>query len=120
MWIHFLWAFLIGGAICAVVQVIMDFTPFNFSNGHVLVFVILTGELLGFFGLYQPLIDLVGMGASVPLSGFGNTLVRGVFESIAENGFMGIFLGGFTAGAAGLGAAIFFGFIFALLFKPKG
>lgn len=120
MWMNLFWAFLIGGLICGVVQLAMDLTPFSFSNSHVLVAVVLLGEILGFFGLYQPLIDLSGMGAAVPLCGFGNTLITGVFESIAENGLLGIFLGAFTAGAAGLAAAVFFGFVVGLIFRPKG
>ncbi len=113
-------AFLIGGAICVVAQLVMDFTPFFISSAHVLVGVILVGELLSFFGLYQPLVDFAGMGASVPLSGFGHTLVKGVFESIQAKGFLGLLTGAFSAGAAGLTAAVVFGYLTALAFKPKG
>ena len=120
MWMDILWAFVIGGAICAVAQVAMDATPFTVSNGHVLVTVLLIGEVLGFFGLYDPFVDFAGMGAAIPISGFGNTLVQGTFEAIAEDGWLGIFTGGFMAGAAGLAAAVVFGFLAALIFKPKG
>lgn len=113
-------AFLVGGAICLICQLAMDFTPFSVSSAHVLVSVILAGELLSFFGLYQPLIDFAGMGAAVPLAGFGHTLVKGVLEAMNARGFMGLLTGAFTAGAAGLTAAIVFGYVMALIFKPKG
>ncbi len=112
--------FMVGGAICLLGQLAMDLTPFFVSSAHVLVSVILLGELLSFFGLYQPLIDFASMGASVPLSGFGHTLVQGVFDSIKAKGFMGLLTGSFSAGAAGLTAAVFFGYLMALIFKPKG
>lgn len=117
---HFVWAFLIGGSICMVAQIAMDTTPFFVSSSHVLVVVILLGEVLSFFGLYQPLADFAGMGASVPLCGFGHTLVQGVENAFREKGIFGILTGGFTAGAAGLAAAVFFGYLAALIFRPKG
>lgn len=115
-----LWAFLIGGAICAVAQLIMDLTPFSVSSAHVLVSLILIGEILGFFGIYPHLIRFAGMGAAVPLCGFGNTLVEGVIYEVETDGFMGILTGGFIAGAAGLCAAMVFGFLTAIFLKPKG
>ena len=111
---------MIGGLICVIAQIAMDATPFFVSSAHVLVTVILVGEVLSFFGLYQPLIDFAGMGAAVPLCGFGNTLVQGVEEAFREDGVLGLLTGGFTAGAAGLGAAVLFGYLVALVFKPKG
>lgn len=120
MLLSLLWAFLVGGAICALAQIIMDLTPFSVSSAHVLVCVIVIGEILGFFGLYGALVRFAGMGAAVPLCGFGNTVMEGVIESIETDGFMGIFTGGFTAGAAGLCAVIVFGLFFALISKPKG
>lgn len=113
-------AFLVGGLICLVAQIIMDITPFTISTAHVLVSLVLIGEVLSFLGLYQPLAEFGKMGASVPLCGFGNTLMEGVMEGIKSKGLLGILTGGFTAGAAGLGAAVLFGYIMAVLFKPKG
>lgn len=120
MLMDFVWAFLIGGAICAVAQFIMDITPFSISSAHVLVTVVIVGEILGFLGIYPRLIELAGMGAAVPLCGFGNSLVEGVTREIEADGFMGILTGGFSAGAAGLCAVIVFGFLTAVLLKPKG
>lgn len=120
MLMHFVWAFLIGGLICVIAQIAMDTTPFFVSSSHVLVVVILFGELLSFLGLYQPLADFAGMGASVPLCGFGHTLVQGVETAFREKGLLGILTGGFTAGAAGLAAAVLFGYLAALIFRPKG
>lgn len=116
----FLLAFLVGGAICAFAQLIMDLTPFSFSSAHVLVALILIGEILGFLGIYPHLIRIGGMGAAVPLCGFGNTLIEGVLHEVKIDGFMGILTGGFTAGAAGLCAAMIFGFLIAIFLKPKG
>lgn len=120
MWMNFLWAFLIGGAICAIAQIAIDLTPFFISNAHVLVAVVTAGEIAGFFGIYRPLVDFAGMGASVPLCGFGNTMMEGVVTAFENDGFLGIFTGAFTAGAAGLCAAIVSGFTIAIFLKPKG
>ncbi len=120
MWMNLLWAFLIGGVICAIAQIAMDLTPFSISNAHVLVTVVIAGEIIGFFGLYQPLVDFAGMGASVPLCGFGNTMMQGVVTAMEKDGFIGIWTGAFTAGAAGLCAAIVSGFLIAIFLKPKG
>ena len=97
----YLWAFLIGGLFCAIGQVLMDFTK------------------LGALGLYKPLIDLAGCGATVPLTGFGYLLYNGVREQIDKIGFLGIFTGGLTASAAGITAAMTFAFIFSLFFKSS-
>lgn len=114
------WAFLLGGLICGTVQICMELTPFRISTAHVLVGVVVLGELLCFFGLYRPLLQYCGMGAAVPLCGFGNTLMSGVLDSMAEEGFIGILAGGFSAGATGLAAAIIAGFFAALFGKPRG
>ena len=119
MGMQLLWAFLIGGGICALAQLIMDLTPFTVSTAHVLVTVVVVGEILGFFGLYGKL-RFAGMGAAVPLCGFGNTLIEGVLTEIESDGFMGVITGGFTAGAAGLCAAVVFSFLTAIFLKPKG
>ena len=81
---------------------------------------VLIGEFLSFIGLYQPFAEFGKMGASVPLCGFGNTLMEGVTKALKSDGLQGLLTGGFTAGAAGLGAAVLFGYIMAMIFKPKG
>ena len=120
MWTQFFWAFLVGGALCAAAQFVIDKTPFFVSSAHVLVGVVLFGEIMGFFGLYPRLIRFAGMGAAVPLSGFGNSMMEGVFHALKDEGFLGIFTGAFTAVAAGLCAVIVIGFFSAIFLKPKG
>ena len=113
----YVYSFLVGGAICAITQIFLDKT--KLLPGRVMVGLVVLGVILGFFGVYQPLIDFAGAGASVPLISFGNGLMKGVKEAVDENGFLGIFLGGFKAGAAGICAALVFGYIASLIFKPK-
>ncbi|KXG78132.1 hypothetical protein AN618_05240 [Fervidicola ferrireducens] len=115
--IDYIMAFLVGGLICAVGQILMDFTPL--SPAHVLVVFVTLGAILSGLGLYQPLIDLAGAGASVPLPGFGHTLVKGVIDEVNKSGALGILTGGLKATAAGITAAIVFGYIMALIFNPK-
>ncbi len=110
-------SFLVGGAICALVQILLDRT--KMMPGRVMVLLVVSGAILGFFGLYQPFLEWAGAGAGVPLLGFGNTLWKGVKEGIAENGMIGIFSGGLEASAAGISAALIFGYLSALIFKPK-
>ena len=110
-------AFLIGGSICALVQILMDHT--KLMPGRMMVLLVCTGAVLGFLGLYQPFIDWAGAGASIPLLGFGNTLFRGVRDAIDEKGALGLFLGGFRAGAAGISGALIFGYLGSLFFEPK-
>lgn len=110
-------AFLIGGAICALVQILMEKT--KLLPGRIMVLLVCTGAVLGFVGVYQPFADFAGAGAAVPLLGFGNTLWKGVKEAIDQDGFLGIFRGGFTASAAGIGAALVFGYLASLIFQPK-
>ncbi|NLM83829.1 MAG: stage V sporulation protein AE [Clostridiales bacterium] len=113
---QFVKAFLVGGALCAIGQLFIDktkFTPARIMTGYVV-----TGVLLGAIGVYRPLVDWAGAGASVPLMGFGNVLAEGVRKAVDEKGALGIFTGGLTAAAAGLTAAIVFGYLFALIFKP--
>ena len=100
----FLNSFLIGGIICALVQILLDKT--KLLPGRVMVLLVVIGTILGFFGLYQPLIDWAGAGASVPLIGFGNNLWKGMAEHIDKDGLIGIFEGGFTASAIGISAAL--------------
>ncbi len=110
-------AFLVGGVICMVVQAIMDNT--KLMPGRVMVLLVVTGGVLGFFGIYEPFAEWGGTGASVPLLGFGNALWKGVKEGLAEEGLLGIFKGGFTATASGICAALVFAYLASLIFKPK-
>lgn len=110
-------AFLIGGLICAAVQILLDRT--KLMPGRVMVLLVCTGTVLGFIGVYEPFVKFAGAGASVPLLGFGNVLWKGVKEAVDKNGFLGIFLGGFKASAAGISAALIFGYLASLVFEPK-
>ena len=110
-------AFLVGGLFCVVGQVLMDKT--KLTPARILVGYVVTGVLLGALGLYQPIIDFAGAGASVPVCGFGATLAKGVKEAIDESGALGILTGGLKATAAGITAAILFGLLAGILFKPK-
>ena len=112
---QYLWAFLIGGAICAVGQVLIDLT--KLTPARILVSYVVAGVVLGAIGVYQPLVDFAGAGASVPLTGFGNLLAKGMKKAVEEDGFLGIFTGGFTACSAGVAAAIIFGLAVALIFR---
>ena len=110
-------AFAVGGAICVLVQILLDNT--KMLPGRVMVLLVCTGAVLGFLGLYQPFADWAGAGATVPLLGFGNNLYKGVREAIDKDGFVGLFKGGFTASAVGISAALIFGWIASLFFGPK-
>ena len=110
-------AFLVGGLICALVQILMDKT--KLMPGRILVLVVVSGAVRGFFGIYEPFAQWAGAGATVPLLGFGNTLWKGISKAMAEDGALGIFKGGFTASAVGISGALIFGYIGSLLFKPK-
>ncbi len=113
----YLYAFLIGGAICAVVQILLDRT--KLMPGRVMVLLVCTGAILGFLNIYEPFSKFAGAGASVPLFGFGNLLWQGVKEAVDKEGFIGVFLGGFKASAVGISAALIFGYIASLIFEPK-
>ncbi len=110
-------AFLVGGAICGLVQILLDKT--KLMPGRVMVTLVVTGTVLGCLGLYEPFAKWAGAGATVPLLGFGNTLWKGVKEGLASDGFLGIFKGGFTASAVGISGALVFGYLGSLIFKPK-
>lgn len=110
-------AFVVGGAICAVVQILLDRT--KMMPGRVMVTLVVTGAILGFLGIYEPFSQWAGAGAGVPLLGFGNTLWKGVAKAIGEDGVLGIFKGGLTASSAGITGAIIFGYLGALIFKSK-
>ena len=117
MLIDCLKAFFVGGLLCAVGQVLIDRTAL--TPAKILTAYVVAGVLLGAVGLYQPLADWAGAGATVPLTGFGNALAKGMRRAVAERGALGIFTGGFTAASAGVCAAIVFGFLAALLFRSK-
>ncbi len=110
-------AFLVGGALCAVGQVLIDYT--KLTPARILVAYVVAGVVLGGLGWYQPLIDFAGAGASVPLTGFGSLLAKGVREAVEKDGLLGVLSGGLTASAAGITAAMVFGLLAALIFKPK-
>lgn len=109
-------AFLVGGAICLVGQILIDYT--KLTPARILVSFVVSGVILSALGIYGPLVEFAGAGATVPLTGFGHLLAEGVKEAVAQYGFIGIFYGGISAAATGVGAAIIFGYIMALLFKP--
>ena len=114
---EYLKAFVVGGIICALVQVLMEKT--KLLPGRIMVLLVCSGAVLGFLGIYQPFAEFAGAGASVPLLGFGNVLWKGMKEAVDQDGFLGIFRGGFTASAAGICAALVFGYLASLVFKPK-
>lgn len=109
-------AFVVGGLICVVGQLLMDFT--KLTPARILVSFVVAGVALGAVGVYGPLVDWAGAGATVPLTGFGYLLQQGVQEALQQDGVLGIFTGGFTASAAGVAAAVFFGLLAALLARP--
>ena len=113
----FLKAFLVGGAICLVGQLLVDYT--KLTPARILVTFVVLGVVLGGLGLYQPLVDWAGAGAPVPLTGFGNTLVQGTKAAIREDGLLGVLTVPLSAGAAGITAAILCGLIVSFLAKPK-
>ena len=111
-------AFIVGGLLCLIGQILIDktkLTPARILTGYVV-----AGVILGALGIYEPLAEFAGSGATVPLTGFGYTLSRGVREAVAEQGFLGIFTGGLKATAGGITAAITLGLLMSLIFKPKG
>ena len=110
-------AFLVGGAICVMAQLLIDYT--KLTPAKILVSFVVLGVILGGIGLYEPLVEFAGAGASVPLLGFGNTLAKGVREAVAEKGFLGVLTGGLKATAGGITVAILAGLIVSLIFKPK-
>ena len=114
---QYLWAFLVGGAICTVGQLLLSYT--RLTSARILVLFVVAGVVLGGLGLYQPLVDFAGAGASVPLLGFGNALAKGAIESAKAHGVLGALSGGMSATAAGISAAILFGWLAALVFRPR-
>jgi len=114
----FIFAFIIGGLICVIGQLILDIL--KITPAHTTCTLVVIGAILGGFGLYDPLVKLAGAGAFVPISSFGNTLVTGALTDAEQTGFIGIFTGLLKTVSTGVSSAIIFGFIAALIFKPKG
>ena len=110
-------AFLIGGVLCALGQLFIDYT--KLTPARILTGYVVAGVILSAVGLYKPLVKVAGAGATVPLTGFGHLLAEGIRKSISEDGFLGVFTGGMTAAAGGITAAILFGLIAAVVFKQK-
>ena len=113
----YVWVFLIGGIFCVIGQILIDKT--KLTPARILVCYVVTGVFLGAIGVYPKMVEFAGAGATVPLTGFGNTLARGVRDAVIRDGFVGIFTGGLGAAAAGICAAVFFGLLAGLIFKPK-
>lgn len=117
LFVDILKSFLIGGTICAIVQIFIDKT--TLTPARILVALVTLGVILGAVGIYGPFIEFAGCGASTPLTGFGYTLAKGVRKAVDEKGLIGAFIGGLTGSAGGISAAIFFGYFFALIFRSK-
>ena len=116
-WMSFLKTFLVGGGLCLIGQLLIDLT--KLTPARILTMYVVAGVVLGAVGVYEPFAQWAGAGATVPLTGFGNLLAKGVRDAVAQHGVTGAFTGGFTAAAGGICAAIFFGLIVALVFKSK-
>ena len=110
-------AFWVGGLICALAQILMEKT--KMLPGRIMVLLVCGGAVLGALQVYEPFLEYAGAGASVPLLGFGNILWKGIEKAVATDGFIGIFMGGFTASAVGISAALVFGYLASLIFQPK-
>ncbi|WP_333871116.1 stage V sporulation protein AE [Desulforamulus putei] len=113
-------AFLVGGTICLIGQLVMDLTGYKVTPGHILVGFVTVGVIISALGFYQPLVDFAGAGATVPLTGFGHLLAQGAMEEARRVGILGAFKGALSAAAGGITAAVVFGYLAALVFKPKG
>lgn len=114
---EYVWAFIGGGIVCALVQILMEKT--KLMPGRIMVLLVVSGAVLSFIGVFEPLQEAIGAGITVPLLGFGNVLMKGVKEAVDKDGFMGLFTGGFQAAAVGCSAALIFGLLAAVIFKPK-
>ena len=115
---QYLWTFLVGGVICCIGQVLIEKT--NLTSARILVIFVTAGVVLGALGVYRPLVEFAGAGATVPLTGFGYSLAKGAAKGVEEMGLIGAFTGGIRATAGGVAAAIFFGYLNAVLFDPHG
>jgi len=116
-WMLLLRCFIVGGLICVIGQILIDKT--KLTSARILVLFVTVGTILGGLGIYPYLVKFAGCGATVPLTGFGNNLAKGVMEAVKQNGFLGVFTGGLKASAGGIAAAVFFGYIASLISKPK-
>jgi stage V sporulation protein AE len=115
---QFLWAFIIGGLICVLGQVLMD--VFKLTPAHTMALLVVLGAVIDGVGLYEPLIKFAGAGATVPITSFGNSLVHGAIQELKADGWAGVFTGIFKITSAGITAAIFFSFLASLVVRPKG
>ena len=115
--LQFVRAFLVGGALCAIAQILIDKT--KLTPARILVFYVVSGVILGAVGLYKPLVDFAGAGATVPLTGFGYLISEGIREAVDKQGLLGALTGAFTAAAGGISAALIFGYLAAVVFKGK-
>lgn len=115
----FILAFVVGGLICVIGQLWMDLTRSSITPAHILVGFVTAGAILSAFGLYQPLVDFAGAGATIPLSGFGHSLAQGAIKAVQQKGLIGAFAGGLEATAVGIAAAVVFGYVTAVLFNPR-
>ena len=114
----FFWAFIIGGIICVIGQLLFDVV--KLSPGHTISILVVVGAILSGFGLYEPLINFAGAGATIPITSFGNSLTTGAMQEVQKHGIVGVLTGMFEVTSSGISAAIIFGFIGSLIFKPKG
>lgn len=113
----YVWAFAVGGGFCIIAQILIDKT--RLTPARILVFYVVSGVILTGLGLYEPIVNFAGCGATVPLTGFGYTLAKGVEKAVSERGLIGVLTGGLTATSAGIAAAIIFAWLAALFFKGK-
>ena len=117
MFIDYIKVFLVGGIICLIAQILMDY--FKLQTPYVMVTYVTSGVILTFLGIYEQIVNFGGTGATVPIIGFGYSLAKGVMKAIESDGFLGIFSGGTIAASAGIAGAIFFGYVMAVIFTPK-
>ncbi len=114
---QYLWTFISGGLFCVIAQILID--KCKLTPARILVIYVCAGTFLTLVGIYEPFVKFAGAGATVPLTGFGYTLAKGVAKAVSEKGLLGIFTGGLTGAAGGIAAVIVFGYIIALIFRPK-
>lgn len=117
LWIQYIKSFIVGGAICVIGQILLDRT--KLTNGKIMVLFLVVGAFLGAIGVYEPIVQFAGAGATIPISGFGYSLARGAMEEVTAGGILGAFSGGIQATASGITVAIVFGYLAALIANPK-
>ena len=115
--LEFVKAFIVGGSLCVIGQILIDFT--KITPARIMVLFVVAGVILGILGIYPILVEWAGAGATIPIIGFGNLLAEGVIEDVNREGLLGAFSGGVRAGSVGIAAAVFFGYIMAIVSKPK-